>query len=177
MNISTTRYRVILLAGFFLIGWRGTSHGQSIEEIFRWTAGQMKVSGTVAMPAVRIVSRAEIKRIFIENNRGAYLRWESDYGEDRAQEIMQDYLSEIVGLFDPPTGVVYVGDFLSPCRREAILAHEMTHYFQQKCWGPIEDAGPETQIRKWKREMEAYGNEEKYSRTFCPEAPSTATPE
>lgn len=167
MGNPTACFKVILLAGLLLVGWRGTGHSQSIEEIFRWTAQQMKVSGDLLVPPIFIVSHAEIKQVFLGNNRNAYLRWESDYGPARAREILKGFLSEIVGLFEPSTNVIYVGDFLSPCRREAILAHEMTHYFQHKYRGSIEENGTDPQIQKWQREMEAYGNEEKYGLAFC----------
>lgn len=148
---------------------------QTPQEIFQWTARQMKIEAQLEMPPVHYVDAPELKRVFIDNNQNAYLRWETEYGVKRAREILQQYLDEIIGLYDVDTGVIYIGAFLSPCRRQAILAHEMTHYFQNKVRGthPVEWQDAETM--HFFREMEAYKIEKRFTEAFCKEVVSQAT--
>ncbi len=64
--------------------------------------------------------------------------------------------------------MIYIGSFLSPCRREAILAHEMTHYFQNKVRGRTQPVGWEdAETMHFVREMEAYKIEKRYTEAFC----------
>ncbi|MBT8342914.1 MAG: hypothetical protein HKP58_17020, partial [Desulfatitalea sp.] len=123
-------FNIVVCAMIILPLWSAAGYGRTDETIFQWTAGQMGAPSDIPMPQIRWVTRVEIKQVFINNNRKAYLRWETEYGEDRAQAILKVYLDEIVGLFDPPSNIVYVGSFLDACHRQAILAHEFTHYLQ-----------------------------------------------
>ena len=130
-----------LLAGVVILLGAGQGLCQTAEEIFRWTARQMKIEQRLEMPSIRYVDIDELKQVFIENNQNAYLSWESEYGKEGARKILKLYLDEIIGLYDVDSGVIYVGSFLSPCRRKAILAHEMTHYFQTRSGVPSRPDG------------------------------------
>ncbi len=170
---------LVLLSGLVIFFSPGMGRCQSNEEIFLWTIRQMHLDSRESEPPIRWVQRDELKSVFVRNNSKAYLRWEDEYGADGAQQLLRTYLDEIVGLFDATSGVVYVGDFLGPCRRQAILAHEFTHFLQQRTRGPISGSGDEAGIQYFAREMEAYRIEELFTQTFCPASglQAAATPQ
>ena len=145
----------------------GLGHSQSSEEIFAWTMQQMNIEHPVAPPEVQWVDGNELKQVFTENNRNAYMQWKSQYGADQANEIMHSFLEEILGLFIVETQVVYVGNFIEPCRRQSILAHEFVHYLQQVTQGPVTGYGEETERLKWLREFEAQNIETLFVEQFC----------
>lgn len=159
--------RIPLLAGALILLWAGQGFCLTAEEIFEWTASQMEIDQQLEMPPVRYVEGVELKQVFIDNNKNAYLRWETEYGKKRAEEILQLYLDEIIGLYDVDSGVIYIGTFLSPCRRQAILAHEMTHYFQNKVRGTHPVGWEDADTMHFVREMEAYKIEKRFTEAFC----------
>ena len=116
---------------------------------------------------VHWVNSAELKQVFTEHNRNAYLQWETHYGVDQAKELMQTFLDEILGLFAVETQVIYVGSFIEPCRRQSILAHEFVHYLQHVTQGPVTGYGEETERLKWMREFEAQKIETFFIEQFC----------
>ena len=156
-----------LLAGVVILLGAGQGLCQTAEEIFRWTARQMKIEQQLEMPSIRYADIDELKQVFIENNQNAYLSWESEYGKEGARKILKLYLDEIIGLYDVDSGVIYVGSFLSPCRRKAILAHEMTHYFQNKVRGTQPTGWEDALTMHFVREMEAYKIEKRFTEDFC----------
>lgn len=159
--------RIPLLAGAVILLWAGQGLCLTAEEIFEWTALQMKIDQQLEMPPVRYVEGEELKQVFIDNNKNAYLRWESEYGEKRAQEILQQYLDDIIGLYDVDSGVIYIGSFLSPCKRQAILAHEMTHYFQNMVRGVHPVGWEDADTMHFVRELEAYKIEKRFTEAYC----------
>ena len=59
-----------------------------------------------------------------------------------------------------------MGDFLEPCRGQAILAHEYVHYLQLVTRGP--DSGEtENERLRWARELEAQTIEKLFIQQFC----------
>lgn len=143
-------------------------YSQTEEEIFAWTAKAFGVDANITMPEVRWVNQTELQAVFIENNQASYMRWQNKHGVTQAREIMDQYLSDIVGLYSPKTKVVHVGTFLDACRKGAILAHEFTHYFQQCNEGEVTGWGEEGEASmRLVREMEAYKIETLYQQTFC----------
>ena len=161
------RLRIPLLAGMLTLLWLGQGYCLTAEEIFQWTARQMEIDHQLEMPPIHYVDGSELKQVFLDNNQKAYLRWESEYGQERARKILQLYLDEIIGLFDINTGSIFIGSFLSPCRRQAILAHEMTHYFQNKVRGASPVGFEDADTMHFVREMEAYKIEKRFTQTFC----------
>lgn len=146
----------------------GTGHCQTEAEIFLWTAQMLEVEGNIAMPQVHWVDQAELQAVFVKNNKASYLRWENKWGVEQAQALLDQYLTEIVGLYETETRAVYVGNFLGFCRGEAILAHEFTHFFQLSFNGETMAWGEDGEAAlKMAREMEAYKIENLYTQTFC----------
>lgn len=146
----------------------GVGFCQSEEEVFIWTAQTLGVSPEVDMPAVHWVDQSALQAVFRSNNADAYLRWENSLGEKQARAVMDQFLNEIVGLYEPGTNVVYVGTFLAFCRGQAILAHEFTHFFQLTYKNDVMAWGEDAEATlKLVREMEASKIEKLFEQTFC----------
>lgn len=167
MRQKRTYEPVFVIFAIMAVLWPVLGHSQTEEEIYAWTLKQMGLDKQIEMPVIRYVDRSELKEVFKRNNRNAYLRWESEYGPDQAEKILKLYLDEIIGLFDIHTDIIYVGSFLYSCRRQAILAHEMTHYLQIRKQGPQPAGWVDMGTLHATREMEAYKVEEIFTRTFC----------
>lgn len=164
-----TRRRILVALALFILAGPATGYCLSNEDIFAWVAYQMKIQEAYTMPAVSLVDKAGIQKVFIEGNRNGYLRWEKQYGKSKADEILKGYLEEIVGLFNDKTQIIYVGSFMSECRQRAVLAHEFVHYFQFVVHGPIPQGAFEEDMRRLAREMEAYKIEKEFEEAFCPQ--------
>ena len=149
--------------------WSARGDGLADQQIFAWTACQMEVAPSSALPPIRFVDRSTLRGVFLANNHSAYLRWEDVYGPARARKILRRYLEEVIGLFDSRSGTIYVGAFLSPCRRQAVLAHEMVHYFQNAAGRASATAPGSADPLLLKKEAEAYRIEKRFTRTFCSE--------
>ncbi|MBR9980687.1 MAG: hypothetical protein KFF50_06645 [Desulfatitalea sp.] len=159
---------ITLVALSLLLVGAGPGFGMDRESVFEWTLGQMGIRAFVPPPPIFFVDQQTLASVFVQGNRRAYLRWENQFGEDKARMILKDYLDDILGLFDYRTGIVYVGSFLDPCRQRAILAHELTHYLQHTLRGPIIDLGDGgAAITHWAREREAQEVEKAYLKAFC----------
>lgn len=141
----------------------------SEEEIFNWVAERMEIYEQYVMPEVRMVDKEGIQAAFIEGNKNSYMRWKIEYGQDKAEKILNDYLKEIVGLFNGKDQTIYVGLFIDPCKQQAVLAHEFVHYYQYITKGSIEPGAFQEDICRFAREIEAYSIEKEFMETFCQE--------
>lgn len=144
------------------------AHTEDTEEIFHWTARQMKIDDPGRMPIVRFVSRRRLRTVFEKNNRRSYLHWRARYGELQAQKVLTQYLRNIIGLYDPGTGTVYVAHDLDSCKKRSILAHEMTHFFQYRKCAAIKQPEATAYAQRLQREGQAHHNEYLYLQTHCP---------
>lgn len=144
-----------------------TSAAKNPEQIFQWVADELEVTEVHPMPKIAFLEKSALQSVFKASNKHSRQQWQKDYGEYKANQLMQMYLKELVGLFDPQSRNVYIGNFIEPCRKEAVLAHELTHYFQvvldRRFGGYFGDPGEQHYLR----EMEAYGMEKRYRRRFC----------
>jgi hypothetical protein len=102
----------------------------SNEEIFNWVASKLKIDNDYPLPEIQFVSKERLQDIFRKTNKESFKRWAGKYGEKKANELVEFYLREVIGLFIPKTCSLYIGDFIDPCKRNSIIAHELTHYFQ-----------------------------------------------
>ena len=158
-----------LLLALSLMIYSGPECDFSHEEIFAWVANELEITTNYPMPAILIVSQEELQRIFSKDNEQSLKRWAGRYGDEKANKIMDRYLKEILGLFDPKTNVIYVGNFLEPCKQQSIIAHELTHYFQAmepRKIDPQSYYGDSNMIR-FGNEMEASNIENTFKGTFC----------
>jgi Zn-dependent peptidase ImmA (M78 family) len=89
------------------------------------------------------------------------------YGDETASEIMDTYLKEVIGLFNPKAKVIYVGSFMEPCRQESIIAHELTHYFQVMENGTPSIGSYQGDTLRYSQEMKAGKIENQFRETFC----------
>lgn len=158
-------FSLILLACFMANPALGDD--QSDKAIALWVADQTNLSQPFDMPIRHYVNKATLGLAFEVGNKKSYFRWLEEYGEDKAVEILEEYLDNIVGLFNETTEIIYVANFIEPCSQQAIFAHEMTHYFQHLTDGIIPAESYGADMKHLKREMEAYGIEEKYRKAFC----------
>jgi hypothetical protein len=167
-NLQYKTISIILCAVVIAVLTAGNGFCQSEEEIFIWTGKAFGVDANITMPEVHWVGQVDLQNVFVKNNQAAYMRWQNKHGVAQAREIMDQYLSDIVGLYSPKTNIVYVGTFLDACRKEAILAHEFTHFFQQFYEGEVTGWGEESEATmRMVREMEAYKIESLYQQILC----------
>jgi Zn-dependent peptidase ImmA (M78 family) len=158
-----------LLVLIILPASNGLGDGLNTEAVFAWTIRQMRIVDhyELQLPAIRVVSKATLRKTFVASSHKSFQRWQAMYGMDRAQQILEKYLHDIVGMFDPQTRVIYVGRFLSPCRQQAVLAHELVHFFQHQTIlaAAIEAYDPDTV--NMIREMEAYQIQHRFMEQNC----------
>lgn len=159
LNLMTVM--AILLAG------AGQAHCESEDSITRWVATRMIITKKYSMPVVRFVEKEELNRIFTAGSKHYMARWTADHGSSTAENLMGVYLDKAVGLFDPKSRVIYVGSFLPDCQREAVLAHEIAHYFQYIFGGPVVGEGFAAEALLMEREIEASTIERQYEKQFC----------
>lgn len=144
------------------------AHTEDTEKIFHWVARQMKIDDPGRTPIVRYVSRQILRTIFEKNNHRSYLRWRARYGELQAQKMLTQYLRNILGLYDPGTGTVYVAQDLNICKKRTILAHEMTHFFQYQRDAATKQPEPAAYAQRLQREAQAHQIEHLYFQAHCP---------
>ncbi|MBI5895351.1 MAG: hypothetical protein HZB24_04845 [Desulfobacterales bacterium] len=145
----------------------GQAHCQSNEQIIQWVATQMVITKTFPMPAIQFIDKQGLNQLFTAGSQRYMARWTADHGSSEADKLKGVYLDKAVGLFDP------VGCFLPSCQREAILAHEITHYFQYMSGGAIVGEGIAAEMMLMEREIEASAMENRFEKEFC-ETPGLA---
>lgn len=168
-SVLQWRVKFFILLILLIILAPGAGYCLSEEEIYEWVANQMEIYEQYIMPQIQIVDKAGIQTAFIQGNKNSFLRWKIEYGQDKAEKILNDYLNEIVGLFNSKDQAIYVGSFINPCRQQAVLAHEFVHYYQHMTKGAIETGAFQEDIRRFAREIEAYGIEQEFMEAFCPD--------
>lgn len=182
--MKNLKFRICLRAAaslaVFIMAWQESAYALEPAQIFSWVSQQMDIAEPGPLPAVLIVDKAGLQDAFSKANRHTFERWQASYGARQAQEFWNLYLQDLVGMFDPETTTIYIGRFLTPCRQEATLAHEITHYFQQRRDGRIETGTHDAQNIQHRREMQASRIEKLYSELFCidenPPLEAVATP-
>jgi hypothetical protein len=171
MQLHTVRYLKWML--FFmtvvvvLFSISAPAYCESEVLIARWVATQMIITKSYSMPVVRCVDKEELNRIFSAGSKHYMARWTADHGASTAEDIMGVYMDKAVGLFDPKSRVIYVGSFLPDCQRDAVLAHEIAHYFQYIFGGAIVGEGFAAEALLMEREIEASTIERRYEKQFC----------
>ena len=156
-----------LLLALPLMIYSGPVLGFSHEEIFVWVANELEITGDYPLPEIAIVSKEELQRIFNKANEQSLKRWPEIYGEEKASQMLDRYLDVVIGIFDPKTNVIYVGNFLEPCEQQSIIAHEFAHYFQTMKQGEIDLQSYGASELKLRNEMEASNIESIFKETFC----------
>ena len=141
--------------------------GFTDRDIFTWVSNELNIENQYKMPAIQYVTKENLGHVFKKNNERSFKRWASEYGEKKASELMDFYLSEVIGLFIPNTGDLYVGDFIEPCKKESIVAHELTHFFQHMKDGPVDPNSKDAANKHLYREMQAGNIEKKFVEKFC----------
>lgn len=157
---------------FPAIVWNnGVEEGIDPEIVFNWVREQMQAPSDVPPPQIHFVDRLQLRQLFETRSKQSFQNWQAAYGSGHARQIMKDYLKDVVGIFIPESQTVFVGRFLSPCRQKAILAHELTHYFQHHAQSESDRAMAvfDPEAMNMILEMEAYKIENHYMERFCPE--------
>ena len=144
-----------------------TTMGFTDKEIFNWVANELNIQNRYEMPAIQYVTKEKLGEAFKNNNKKSFKRWADQYGEEKASELINFYISEVIGLYIPKTNDLYVGDFIEPCIKESIVAHELTHFFQTKKDGPVNSVSPDAGNVHLYREMQASNLERKFIEEFC----------
>ena len=160
-------FRVLALLLLSLSFWTATCFAATPEQIFIWVSRQLKIEYVYDMPEVQYVGKQQLQSVFQDFSRRSYEEWQVNHGEEQARIIMANYLDRVVGFFHPATQTIYVGDYLAPCLKQSVLAHEITHYFQHLISGPIDMKGYGADDRRMFREMEAYLMGNKFKDLFC----------
>ena len=171
MRLPTVRYFKWILyfmaALATLLARSGSAFCESEDLIARWVATQMIITKKYAVPVVRLVEKNELNQIFMSGSKHYMARWTADHGASAAENIKEVYLDKAVGLFDPKSRVIYVGTFLPECQRDAVLAHEIAHYFQYIFRGSIEGDGFAAEALLMEREIEASTIERIFEKQYC----------
>ena len=168
-RLSQATVSLILILGIPLLIWASSTAGKSEADIFQWVLRELGTESDYSMPEFQFVSKARLQELFKKDNKKSFQMWADQVGNDQAEKMMKMYLRELIGLYSPATEKVYVGDFLDPSRREAVLAHEFVHHIQVKEEGEIDRSLYNAEYSVLFREMEAKGIEKKYLETFYPE--------
>ena len=150
-----------------IVTYTGPALSMSHEEIFHWVANEIAVKKHYPMPEIRIVPKKDLQRVFRKGSEQSLKRWAGMYGEEAASEMMDQYLNEVIGLFNPKDQIIYVGSFMEPCRQESIIAHEFTHYLQVMEKGTVDLQSNAADAMRMSHELEAGDIENKFRKTFC----------
>ncbi len=168
MRIGTGKICIsVLLTLFLILSVFSQGYCSDTENIVRWVASQLRVGNNYAMPQIHFIGKTELGRLFAAGSDGLMTRWAAEQSSADAEQLMNLYMNSVVGLYEPKTRIIYVGNFLSPCRQKAIVAHEVTHYFQNVMRGPIRGEGMAAEMLLMQREMEASIIETKYEEAHC----------
>jgi hypothetical protein len=162
-NPITISLIITVIITLYAIPAQCSSH----EEIFKWVAKQLEISKDYSMPEIKMVSKKELRKIFSKSSEKSLKRWAQDFGEEEADKMMNRYLKQVIGLYIPETKAIYVGRFLDECKRKSILAHELTHYFQDMTEGKIDPQSFDADLMYLRNELEASRIEKKFLKTFC----------
>jgi hypothetical protein len=158
---------LIGMTGLLFSVWFSPARADDTFQIYMWVANEMQADSVPTIPQIHFVEKTELQATFKANNQKSYLRWEAKYGEDQAQDILNRCLEGVVGLFVPQTETIYVGAFLPLCRQQAILAHEMSHFFQHITSGVISPDQANADLEYLFREMQASKIEKEFMETHC----------
>ena len=153
----------------FLIGLTGPekARGFSDEELLNWVTDQLKVTEDFPIPVINIVPQKELQGVFKKNNKESFKRWAEEYGQADANKILDKYLKEVAGLFNPKTKIIHVKQFEDTCREGSIVAHELAHYLQIMENDTNGSPFPDTDELRFFREMQAGHIETVFMESFC----------
>ena len=141
--------------------------GLTDKQIFIWIADELKIEQQYDMPEIQYVTKEKLKDVFRKATKRSYDRWVKEYGKEKADELLDFYLDEAIGLFVPETCELYIGNFLESCKMESIVAHELTHFLQHMEKGPIDSKKYDAENKLLFREMQAGKIEREYMEKFC----------
>jgi hypothetical protein len=139
----------------------------SNKEIFNWVTTHLGIEKNYPIPKIQLVSREKLQSVFRKTNNESFKRWAVEYGKKKADDLIEFYLKEVIGLFIPKTCSLFVGDFIEPCKRRSIIAHELTHYLQHVENGPIDPKTKGADQIYFYNELQAGNIEQKYMEIFC----------
>jgi hypothetical protein len=145
----------------------GKALGSSVDEILKWVAVEMGVQEVYPTPVIMLVTKQELQKVFMEKNEKSFMLWTRTYGDKQTNEIIEQYLEDLLGLFIPETETIYIGDFMGPCKQQSIIAHELTHYFQVRMQQKTHSGDYTEEVLRLRNEMEASKIEQKFMDTFC----------
>ena len=165
---------ILIMVGLLLIPiypapvLAGQNDGFSQYEIFDWVSKELEIEGQYPIPEIRLVSKKILQVVLLNESGKGFERLIGLYGGTDPERRRRHYLSNILGLFLPETGVAYVRKDLTPCRRNSIIAHEYTHYFQNRQFGRTSYLKPHEQEEVHIfREQEAREIENQFFQQFC----------
>lgn len=165
------RIKIIIYVIFLLcipaLAGAGPNHGLTNQDIFSWITTKLEFDKNYAMPQIQLVSQEKLQKIFRKTNENSFKRWADKYGKEMADEMIAFYLKEVIGLFVPKTCSLYVGNFIEPCKRDSIIAHELVHYLQHMQDGPVPPNTKQAEHAHLFREMQAGKIEKDFMKTFC----------
>jgi hypothetical protein len=128
---------------------------------------KLEVDKDYPIPDIQLVSQERLQKIFRASNEKSFKRWADKYGKETADEMIAFYLEEVIGLFIPKTCALYVGNFLEPCKRKSIIAHELVHYIQHMQDGQVPTNAKQAEHMHLFRELQAGKIEKDYIEAFC----------
>jgi hypothetical protein len=148
-------------------GYTASAQGMPDKDIFHWVSRQLNVNTDYPFPLVLVIDKEELAIVWRKKNTQSYQSWVENFGESKARETMDQLLNELLGLFDPKTKIIYVGNFMESCKTDAILAHEITHYLQHMQDGPGDPESEDFDLLYIYRELQADQIEKEFFACYC----------
>lgn len=170
-HITTVGLLFIFLLGASRCAILLPNHYSDMDtEIYEWVKARMKVTEDYPRPEVKRVTQKELGQIANRNiSKETYDRWIIELGEKEAAEHRQNMINGIRGAFVPENVTLYIAnDVGTLVYRKGTIAHEYTHYLQQKSLGVVNLNSDPEGWEYFRREMEGAKIGEEYVKHICP---------
>ncbi len=140
-----------ILLGLALIVPSITFAKTSDGNVLRWVEEQMEIEQSYPLPEIYRLPEDELREL---------------YCALVAECVSVDtYPRHIMAFYHTKKDIIFLTDYEDECWEEAVLAHELVHYIQDK----IYKAANETHIGQAYMEAQAYAAMEFYDEEFCKE--------
>lgn len=162
----TTKFVITAIALWMALSQK-SADAFSIETIFNWVKSEMNITENYPLAEIHFLNKADLQEVFRKNNSRSFKRWTGEYGKEKADEIMALYLDNVLGLCIKETQQIYIGNFIERCKRDAIVAHELVHYFQIMQEGVPDPDRLDTEEKILYNEMQAGMIERTFMQNYC----------
>ncbi len=143
------RFLITILLGLMLIVPSITFAKTSDGNVLRWVEEQMETDQIYPTPKIYRLPAHELKVLYC--------------GLTPECTDLSTFPVEVMAFYNPKTETVFITDYEDECKEETVLAHELTHYVQDKIYGLVGG----TEMGRAVMEMQAYAMMDLYASKFC----------